>query len=118
MSELSGPQWCARFPSSNSPDDLLPDFRDRVLAFLSVLKGAGARVAIAEAVGRVEPTREGETRARSARICLSEAQKAALTQPIFSSDFVRIPVEILTDFLTRFPERACFMRESSGGAGN
>lgn len=48
MSEPSGPQWCARFPASNSPDDLLADFRDRVLAFLSVLKHANARVAIAD----------------------------------------------------------------------
>jgi hypothetical protein len=46
MSELSGPQWCARFPTSVSPDDLLPDFRDRVLAFISAMKDGGASVSI------------------------------------------------------------------------
>ena len=35
MAEPSGPAWCARFPGSASPDDLLSDFRDRVLAFLA-----------------------------------------------------------------------------------
>jgi hypothetical protein len=48
MSELSGPQWCARYPSSKLTSDLLPDFRDRVDAFLSVLKNAGARVSIGD----------------------------------------------------------------------
>ncbi len=46
MSEPSGPQWCARFPGSASPNDLVPDFRDRVQAFLSVLKNAHADVRI------------------------------------------------------------------------
>ena len=47
MSEPSGPQWCARFPGSVSPNDLLPDFRDRVLAFISAMHRAGATVHIA-----------------------------------------------------------------------
>jgi hypothetical protein len=47
MSELSGPQWCARFPTSTSCDDLLPEFRDKVLAFISAMKRAGAGVSIA-----------------------------------------------------------------------
>src|SRR3978361_697582 len=47
MSELSGPQWCARFPTSVSPNDLLPEFRDRVLAFVSAMHRAGATVNIA-----------------------------------------------------------------------
>ena len=46
MSEPSGPQWCARFPTSVSPDDLLPNFRDRVLAFLSAMKHGGATVSV------------------------------------------------------------------------
>jgi hypothetical protein len=48
MSEVSGPQWCARFPPSTSLDDLLPDFGDRVHAFLSQLNRAGASVSIAD----------------------------------------------------------------------
>ena len=47
MPELSGPQWCTRFPTSTSPNDLLPDFRDRVLAFISVMQRGGATVTIA-----------------------------------------------------------------------
>lgn len=47
MSEQSGAQWCARFPTSVTPDDLLPDFRDRALAFISAIKHGGATVYIA-----------------------------------------------------------------------
>ena len=47
MSEMSGLQWCARFPTSVSPNDLVPDFRDRVLAFISAVKSGGATVSIA-----------------------------------------------------------------------
>ncbi|HVU21749.1 MAG TPA: hypothetical protein VHE09_13540 [Rhizomicrobium sp.] len=47
MPEPSGPQWCARFPTSVSPGDLLSDFRDRVLAFISAMKRGGASVSIA-----------------------------------------------------------------------
>ena len=46
MSEPSGPSWCDRFPTSASVDDLLPDFRDRVKAFLSALNKGGAHVSI------------------------------------------------------------------------
>ncbi|MBI3677689.1 MAG: peptidoglycan-binding domain-containing protein [Proteobacteria bacterium] len=46
MSEPSGPQWCSRFPGSAATADLTPDFRDRVEAFLSQLKHAGASVSI------------------------------------------------------------------------
>lgn len=48
MAEKSWPQWCARFPTSKSLDDLLPDFSDRVRAFLSQLAKAGATVSIAD----------------------------------------------------------------------
>ena len=48
MAEPSGAQWCARFPPSKSLDDLLPDFADRVRAFLSQLSHAGASVSIAD----------------------------------------------------------------------
>ncbi|HVV65433.1 MAG TPA: hypothetical protein VHC42_08175 [Rhizomicrobium sp.] len=47
MPEPSGPQWCARFPTSVSPDDLSPAFRDNVLAFISAMKRGGASVSIA-----------------------------------------------------------------------
>ena len=47
MAEPSGPAWCARFPGSNSTNDLIKAFRDRVLAFLSQLKNAGAGVSVA-----------------------------------------------------------------------
>jgi hypothetical protein len=48
MAEVSGPQWCARFAPSKSLDDLVPDFGDRVRAFLSQLGHAGALVSIAD----------------------------------------------------------------------
>ena len=48
MAEASGPQWCARYPASTSLDDLLPDFADKVRAFLSQLTKAGATVTIAD----------------------------------------------------------------------
>jgi hypothetical protein len=48
MAEPSGPQWCGRYPASQSLDDLLPDFGDRVRAFLSQLTKAGASVSIAD----------------------------------------------------------------------
>jgi hypothetical protein len=48
MTEPSGPQWCARYPASQSLDDLLPDFGDQVRAFLSQLQKAGASVSVAD----------------------------------------------------------------------
>jgi D-alanyl-D-alanine dipeptidase len=48
MAESSGPQWCARFASSKSLDDLVPDFSDACRAFLSQLAKAGASVSIAD----------------------------------------------------------------------
>lgn len=47
MPEPSGVQWVARFPGSKSADDLLPDFRDRVKAFISAVQRAGGAVSIA-----------------------------------------------------------------------
>lgn len=46
MSEVSGRQWCERFPGSSSPDALLPDFRGRVWAFISAMQRGGAMVEI------------------------------------------------------------------------
>ena len=46
MTEVSGPQWCVRFPGSHSPDDLNPEWRGRVWAFISSLQKAGASVDI------------------------------------------------------------------------
>ena len=54
MAEVSGPQWCARFAPSTSLDDLVPDFGDRVRAFLSQLNRAGASVTIADTYRPVE----------------------------------------------------------------
>lgn len=47
MAKPSGPAWCARYPGSVSTSDLTKNFRDIVLAFLSQLKSAGAKVSIA-----------------------------------------------------------------------
>ena len=47
MSEPSGPQWCPRFPTSASLDDLLPDFGDATKAFISAMKKGGATVSVA-----------------------------------------------------------------------
>ncbi len=47
MAEPSGVVWVSRFPTSASVDDLLPDFRDRVSAFISAVKRGGAAVSIA-----------------------------------------------------------------------
>jgi D-alanyl-D-alanine dipeptidase len=46
MAELSGPQWCARFPGSDSTDDLIPAFRKSVNNFVEALKAAGATVTV------------------------------------------------------------------------
>jgi hypothetical protein len=48
MAEPAGPQWCARFPASQSLDDLLPDFGDKVHAFISQMQKAGASVSVAD----------------------------------------------------------------------
>lgn len=47
MAELSGRQWCARFPGSASPNELRDGFRDSVRAFISAIKRGGASVSIA-----------------------------------------------------------------------
>ncbi|MEI9995082.1 MAG: hypothetical protein WDM91_10840 [Rhizomicrobium sp.] len=46
MTEPSGAQWCARFPTSTSLDDLVEPFRDRAKAFIAALKAAGAFVTV------------------------------------------------------------------------
>lgn len=45
--ELSGADWCARFPGSSSTDDLDGDFKTGVKLFISALKQAGSSVSIA-----------------------------------------------------------------------
>lgn len=45
--EPSGPHWVNRFPGSASTDDLLPEFRVAVTAFLHALREAGATLRIA-----------------------------------------------------------------------
>src|SRR5262245_17402712 len=46
MPELSGAQWCARFPGSNELADLIKRFRDKAEAFISAMNSAGAKVTI------------------------------------------------------------------------
>jgi len=46
MAEASGPQWCARFPGSHSPEDLVEGFRGRVMAFISAMEKGGATVVV------------------------------------------------------------------------
>lgn len=45
-SDLSGPQWVKRFPTSRDVDDLQPAFAKEVAAFLDALKAASAKVDI------------------------------------------------------------------------
>lgn len=44
--ELSGAQWCARFPTSQSVDTLVDPFRGRAKKFLAALAAANASVVI------------------------------------------------------------------------
>jgi hypothetical protein len=43
---VSGKDWVKKFPTSASVDDLDPDFRDKVNAFIAALKAAGATIDI------------------------------------------------------------------------
>lgn len=45
--EPSGVQWCSRYPTSRSVDDLIQPFRGNVERFLAALSTAGASVSIA-----------------------------------------------------------------------
>lgn len=45
--ELSGADWCARFPGSSLTDDLDGDFKTGTKSFISALKQGGASVSIA-----------------------------------------------------------------------
>lgn len=47
MAELSGAQWCARFPTSDRVEDLAPPFRECVREFHSALRTASAVVSVA-----------------------------------------------------------------------
>jgi len=47
MSRLSGPEWCAEFPTSVSVDDLAEPLRESVKRFIDALQAAGAKVDIA-----------------------------------------------------------------------
>lgn len=46
MAEPSGAQWCARFPTSVSLDDLAEPFRSKARAFVQALRDAGASVTV------------------------------------------------------------------------
>jgi hypothetical protein len=46
MAEVSGPHWCGRFAGSKSIDDLDPQWRGRVHAFVSTLERGGAHVEV------------------------------------------------------------------------
>lgn len=39
--ELSGPQWCGRFPGSNSTNTLTPEFKASCDAFIAAIEAAG-----------------------------------------------------------------------------
>ena len=52
--EPSGAQWCARFPTSNSLDDLTEPFRTNASRFVAALRQAGATVSIAATYRPVE----------------------------------------------------------------
>lgn len=54
MAEVSGPHWCSRFPNSTSIDDLHPDWRRHVWAFVDALREGGALVAVPETVRPAE----------------------------------------------------------------
>jgi hypothetical protein len=54
MAEFSGPQWCERFPGSTSVEDLEPEWRGKVWAFISALQKGGAAVHV-EATLRPRP---------------------------------------------------------------
>jgi D-alanyl-D-alanine dipeptidase len=45
--EISGPAWCAMFPTSESLEDLCPAFRSDVAGFIGALRAGGASVSIA-----------------------------------------------------------------------
>src|SRR5690606_327748 len=59
-------------------------------------------LAIAYPVGGIERTAESETRSRSPRIGLLEAEERAPTTAVRGAQFLRVPRKILSDFLTRF----------------
>jgi hypothetical protein len=44
--ELSGPQWCARFPASSSVETLIEPFRGKVKRFLEALVAGNAAVSV------------------------------------------------------------------------
>lgn len=46
MSEFSGPQWCAHFPTSNAVEALAEPFRSKVKSFQAALLDAGATIHI------------------------------------------------------------------------
>jgi hypothetical protein len=46
MPELSGPQWCERFPTSRDVGALMPPFRDKVAAFIAAMRAGNAVVTI------------------------------------------------------------------------
>ena len=43
---VSGKEWVKEFPTSDSVDDLEPDFRDKVKAFIAALTDAKAKISI------------------------------------------------------------------------
>ena len=44
--ELSGSQWVARFPGSNSTSALVPEFRQSVDQFIEAMRNAGATITV------------------------------------------------------------------------
>lgn len=46
MTEASGAQWCARYPTSVSLDDLVQPFQGGLESFIAALRAAGASVTV------------------------------------------------------------------------
>ena len=84
-SELSGPEWCTRFPASDSVDQLMVPFRDKVKRFLDALGAGDAAVSIGatyrpKQLARTSCTTRGRSptaRSRHARCRRSRASRSA-----------------------------------------
>jgi hypothetical protein len=86
---VSGKSWVAKFPTSKSVDDLEPDFRDKVKAFVAALTAAKAGIAIS---ATVRPPQ----RAYLMHFCWLIAKKLQdpATVPAFKPEAGQDPVDI------------------------
>jgi hypothetical protein len=69
MLERSGPQWCTRYPTSVSLEDLSQPFQGNVVRFVGALRAAGASVTVNATYRPAERAyRAGERRGYDARL--------------------------------------------------